>query len=150
MARVKWFVTACVVAVVACSTSVVIDTQQSGDGDGGTVLVYVDAGDASDDGSSAIDADVLLLPDGAPCDVDTQCKHNYCIPSKSDFGSGVCFSADINGCVPITAPSPFVDSCDVTANYMFTCGDSYDTTTFTDCVIVGAGPIGEYYWCCTK
>lgn len=155
MNRVKWFVVSCALAMVAtlaCSTNMKIDVSVSSDA--GVMLTYVDAGDGDGDASSDVDASVgdasTLLSDGAPCDVDTQCVNDYCVPSKNSFGSGVCFSAGTDGCVLVTTPSPFVTSCNVTANYLITCGDAYDTTALTDCAVVGVGAIGERYYCCPK
>lgn len=96
-----------------------------------------------------MDATSNKLHDGAPCDVNTQCESDTCIPSKNSFGTGYCFSASTEGCIVVTSPSPFKSSCPE-PKILYTCGDKFDVSTLGMCEIVGAGKLLEFYHCCPK
>lgn len=92
-----------------------------------------------------------LLGDGASCDVNEQCENDYCVPSKNSFGSGVCFSLAMEGCIVVTEPSPMHAQCSSALKQLYTCGENWTIETLgSDCSDVGTGEIGEHYHCCTK
>lgn len=101
------------------------------------------SGGAGGSGGSA------LLGDGASCDDDAQCNSAFCIPSANSFGSGVCFSTAMEGCVVVTDPSPFKAQCALQSKRLYACGN-YDVSLLGDCTDVGTGNVGEHYQCCTK
>jgi hypothetical protein len=111
-----------------------------------------DAGnDAIDDKPDAyVDSGPMLLPDGAECDESVQCESNYCVPSKTPFRFGICFSANSCCCIEVTEPSPFKASCSGPTEHLYTCGDAYDVSTLGQCEIVGVGKLLEYYHCCPE
>lgn len=110
--------------------------------------------------ASAMDAQDATMPDedaapepqadGAPCNIDTDCKSQTCIPSKSEFGIGACFSLALDGCVKVTEPSPFVAQCSSLSLSLFTCGSRYPVELLGECTSLGFGSIGEEYHCCKK
>ena len=136
--------------IVGCIDTTV-DAPSSCNGESDQNKSAFDVGNGGNGGSAGFGGNgaAPLLADGSPCDFDSQCENTKCIPSKNSFGIGVCYSHAVDGCIVVTAPSPFKESCLSLSRRLYVCGDSYPIPLLgISCVLVGTGDIGEDYHCC--